>query len=91
MGDPFTARNFGWSESSGLEVSSGRFVEESDSDSLDSEDNEAPFARHGHVLEADHENVDMQRGFWSHCAFGFILDYRKFSIAYLQQLISSAW
>ena len=91
MGDPFAARNFGWSESSGSEVSSGLFIEESDSDSLVSEDDEAPFARHGPVLDADHENVDMQCEFWSHCAFGFILDYKKFSIAYPQQLINSAW
>ena len=90
-GDPFAARNFGWSESSGSEMSSGPFIEESDSVSLVSEDDEAPFARHGPVLESDHENVDMQCEFWSYCAFGFILDYRKFSIAYLQQLINSAW
>ena len=91
MRDPFAARNFGWSKSSGSEVSSSPFIEESKSDSLGSEDDEAPFARHGPVLKADYENVDMQRGFWSHCAFGFVLDYRKFSIAYLQQLINSAW
>ena len=91
MRDPFAARNFGWSKSSGSEVSSSPFIEESKSDSLGSEDDEAPFARHGPVLEADYENVDMQRGFWSHCAFGFVLDYKKFSIAYLQQLINSAW
>ena len=85
IGDPFT------SKSSGSEVSSGPFIEKSDLDSLGSEVNDAPFARHGPILEADPENVDMQRGFWRHCAFGFILDYRKFSIAYLQQLINSAW
>ena len=90
MRDPFAACNFGWSKSSGSEVSSGPLIEESKSDSLGSEDDEAPFARHGPVLEADHENVDMQREFWSHFAFGFVLDYRKFSIAYLQQLINSA-
>lgn len=72
-------------------MSSKPFIEESNFDSLVSEDGEAPFARHGPFLEADPENVDMQQEFWSHCAFGFILDYRKFLISYLQQLINSAW
>ena len=67
------------------------FFKEFDSDSLVNEDGEALFARHGSVLEADLENVDMQQEFWSHYAFGFVLNYRKFSISYLQQLINSAW
>nr|POF00652.1 hypothetical protein CFP56_26220 [Quercus suber] len=31
----------------------------------------------------------MQRLFWGQCALGFVLDYRKFSVAYLQHLIRS--
>lgn len=61
--DPFATRNFGWFESSRSEVSFGPFIEESDSDSHVSVDDEASFARHEPVLKADHENVDMQREF----------------------------
>lgn len=42
-------------------------------------------------MEADPKSIHMQRLFWTQCAFGFVLDYRKFSIAYLQQLIWFAW
>ena len=91
MGDHFAACNFGWSEISGSEVSSGPFIKEFDSNSLVNEDGEALFARHGSVLVADLENVDMQQEYCSHCAFGFVLNFRKFSISYLQQLINSAW
>ena len=91
MGDHFAACNFGWSEISGSEVSSGPFIKEFDSNSLVNKDGEALFARHGSVLVADLENVDMQQEYCSHCAFGFVLNFRKFSISYLQQLINSAW
>ena len=60
-------------------------------DSQSSDELEAPFARHGPLLEADPESFHMQRLFWSQCTLGFVLDYRKFSIAYLQHLIHSAW
>ena len=50
-------------------------MEEFDASSQESEGSEASFARHGPVLEADAENLHMQRDFWSHCAIGFILDY----------------
>ena len=33
----------------------------------------------------------MQRDFWSLCAIGFILDYRKFSTSHLQHTIDAAW
>ena len=83
MGDHFAACDFGWFESSGSNVSTSLFVEEFDSASQNSDDGETPFVRHGPVLKVDPENVDMQREFWSHCAIGFILDYRKFLISYL--------
>ena len=73
------------------DVSTSPFVEESDSASQASEDEETPFARHGPVLEAGFENIDMQRDFWSPCVISFILDYRKFSISNSQQLINNAW
>ena len=73
------------------DVSTSLFVEESDLASQASEDEEPPFARHGPVLEAGFENIDMQRDFWSPCVISFILDYRKFSISYSQQLINNAW
>lgn len=33
----------------------------------------------------------MQRDFWSQCAIGFILDYRKFFVPHLQLIINIAW
>lgn len=43
-----------------MSVSTGPFVEESDSTSQTGEDGETPFVRHGPIREADHENIDMQ-------------------------------
>ena len=34
--------------------------------------------RHGPLLEVDPDSVHMQHLFWSQCAIGFVLDYRKF-------------
>lgn len=48
-------------------------------------------ARHGPLLEADTEELTNQCEFWGHCAIGFILDYRRFSVSHLQHLISVAW
>nr|POE45905.1 hypothetical protein CFP56_54203 [Quercus suber] len=91
MGDLFPTREFGWTESNGSEVSGGPFVEESNAPSQANEGKETPFARHELVLEADAENINMQRDLWSHCAIGFILDYRKFLVHRLQMVINSAW
>ena len=91
MGDPSVNRVFAWTESSGSDVSADPFADDSDLDSQSSDELEAPFARHGPLLEADPESIHMQRLFWSQCTLGFVLDYRKFSIAYLQHLIRSAW
>ena len=90
MGDQFPAREYGWTESSGSDISVGPFTEDSDASSQTSDEFESLFARHGPVLEADTENLNMQRDFWSHCAIGFLLDYRKFSAHHLQQIIKSA-
>ena len=91
MRDQIPAREYGWTESSGSDISVGPFTEESDDSSQFSDGYETPFARHGPVIEADTENLNMQREFWNHCAFGFLLDYRKFSVHHLQQIINSAW
>ena len=91
IGDPSVNRDFAWTKSSGSDVSADPFAEDSDLDSQSSDDLEAPFARHGPLLEANPESIHMQRLFWSQCTLGFVLDYRKFSIAYLQHLIRSAW
>ena len=91
MGDQIPAREYAWTESSGSDISVGPFTEESDDSSQFNDGYETPFARHGPVIEADTENLNMQREFWNHCAFGFLLDYRKFSVHHLQQIINSAW
>lgn len=91
MGDHITIREFEWTESNGLDVSGGPFAVDSDSSSQNSDAKETPFTRHGPMIEADPDSVDMQRDFWSHFAIGFILDYRKFLVPYLQQVINTAW
>ena len=91
MDDPILSREFGWTESSESDVSDDPLADEVDSDFQSSEEDEVPFARHGPLLEADTEELSMQREFWGHCAIGFILDYRRFSVSHLQHLISSAW
>ena len=72
-------------------MSADPFVDNSCLYSQSSDDLEAPFARHGPLLEANLNSIHMQHLFWTQCALGFVLDYRKFSIAYLQHLICSAW
>ena len=66
-------------------------MEEFDASSQESKGSEVPFARHDPVLEANVKNLHIKRDFWSHCAIGLILDYRKFSVHHLQQIINSAW
>jgi|UniRef100_A0A2N9F2J8 hypothetical protein len=51
----------------------------------------APLARHGPVIQANSEDVAIQREYWHMCAIGFLLDYRRFSMPHLQQLINNAW
>ena len=59
----FTAREYGWTESSDSEVSAELFVDEVKSDLQSSEGEEIPFAWHGPVLKADLEEINMQRNF----------------------------
>ena len=67
------------------------FADEVESNLHSSDDEEIPFARHGLVIEPDHEEVTIQQDFWGLCAIGFILDYRKFFVNHLQQIINKTW
>ena len=91
MEDYFTAREYDWIESNDSKVNSELFADEIETDPQSSEGEEVPFARHGPVLEVDPKEINMQHDFWGSCAIGFILDYRKFSIAHLQHIINVVW
>jgi hypothetical protein len=51
----------------------------------------APLARHGPVLRANPADVTIQQEYWINCAIAYLLDYRKFSVRHLQQIIDSTW
>uniref|UniRef100_A0A2N9F2D4 Uncharacterized protein n=1 Tax=Fagus sylvatica TaxID=28930 RepID=A0A2N9F2D4_FAGSY len=51
----------------------------------------APLARHGPVIQANSEDIAIQREYWHMCAIAFLLDYCRFSVSHLQQLINDAW
>uniref|UniRef100_A0A7N2MRR8 Zinc knuckle CX2CX4HX4C domain-containing protein n=1 Tax=Quercus lobata TaxID=97700 RepID=A0A7N2MRR8_QUELO len=91
MDDPIDPRELGWTESSESGVNDDLFAEEIESYYQSSEDEEVPFARHKTILEADPEELSAQHDFWSSCAIGFILDYRRFSVSHLQHIIDAAW
>ena len=63
MDDPILSREFGWTESSESDVSDDPFANEVDFDFQSSEEDKVPFARHGPLLEADIEELCMQREF----------------------------
>lgn len=79
----FTAREFGWIESSDSEVSAELFANEIESDYRSSDDEDVSFARHEPTKEVDLDDALAQRDFWSRCAIGFILDYKKFFVDHL--------
>lgn len=85
------AREYGWTDSSDSNVSEDLFAKELESHLLSSEDDEVLFARHGPVVEPDLEDVALQRDFWNCCAIGFLLDYRKFLVHYMQYIVTNAW
>lgn len=89
MDNNIAPRDVGWTDSSDSDINSDLLDEELESDLLPSDEDEVPFARHGPVVELDSEDVVAQKEFWNHCAIGFLLDYRKFSVPRLQQLINS--
>ena len=70
MDDPSVNRDFARIESSGSDVSADPFADESDLYSQSSDDIEAPFARHGPLLEVDLDSIHMQRLFWTQSALG---------------------
>ena len=78
MDDNIAPREVGWTDSSDSDIISNLFTEELESNLLPSEEEEVPFARHGLVVELDIEDLVIQKGLWSFCAIGFLLDYRKF-------------
>ena len=86
-------REFGWTESSESELSAEEY--DGDLDMAKSSNEElnlhAPFARHGPVIRANSQDLQTQREYWSMCAVAFLLDYRRFSVPHLQQLINDAW
>ena len=77
------AKEYGWTDSSDSDINDDLLEEELGSDLLSSNEDEIPFARHGPIVVPDLEEVSIQRDFWSSCAIGFILDYRKFSVNHL--------
>ena len=83
MDDPFNPREIGWTESSESSFSNDLFADEVELELQTSNEEELPFARHGPILEADPEELSNQRDFWTSCAIGFILDYRRFSVSHL--------
>jgi len=91
MDDFFNAREYGWTESSNFDISIDPLADDLESDSGSNGDNEVPFAWHGPLIEVDPSDLSNQREFWGNCAIGFILDYRKFSMGYLQHIINFAW
>lgn len=89
MDNKIAPRDVEWTDSSDSDINSDLLDKELESDLLPSDEDEVPFARHGPVVEPDSEDVVAQKEFWNHCAIGFRLDYRKFSVPRLQQLINS--
>ena len=78
MDDNIAPREVGWTDSSNSDIILDLFTEELESNLLPSEEEEVPFVRHGLLVELDLEDLVIQRDFWSCCAIGFLLDYRKF-------------
>lgn len=62
-----------------------------DASSNDELELHAPLARHGPILRANPADVTSQREYWINYAIAYLLDYRKFSVRHLQQIIDSAW
>jgi hypothetical protein len=92
MDNNIQEREFGWTESS----ESNDSLEEYDGDlnmaasSDDDLDLHAPLARHGPIIQANSEEIAIQREYWHMCAIAFLLDYCRFSVPHLQQLINDA-
>lgn len=59
MDNPFNFRDFGWTESSGSDSRADLFADEVESDFHPGDGEEIPFARHGPVVEPDHDEVSI--------------------------------
>ena len=70
MEEPSVTRDFAWTESSGSDASAEPFTDDSDRSSQISDDLDAPFARHGPLLEADPDSIHMQRLFGDSVQWG---------------------
>lgn len=90
MDNNIEVREYGWTDSSDTKYSRDMSTEEMESNLLSSDD-EIPFARHGHIIRPDQDDVVAQREFWNRCAIRFLLDYRKFSVSFFQNIINAAW
>lgn len=84
MDNNISPSDVGLTDSSNFDIKSDLLDEELELKLLPSDEDEAWFAKHWMVVEPDIEDVVAQREFWNHCAIGFLLDYRKFSIPRLQ-------
>ena len=91
MDDNIVSREYGWTDSNDIDYSFDLAVEEMESNMISSDEEETPFARHGPYIRLDADDVVVQRAFWECCAIGFLLDYRKFFVRYLQTIINAAW
>ena len=90
MDDNIVSREYGWTDSNDIDYSVDLATEEMESDLILSDEEETPFARHGPHIRLDANDVVVQKAFWERCAIGFLLDYRKFSVRYLQTIINAA-
>ena len=63
MDNYFIVREYGWTESSDSKVNVELFVDKVESDLQFNEGEEIPFVRHGPMLEADLEEINMQCDF----------------------------
>ena len=91
MADSFTAKEYGWIESSDSKINIELFTNEIEFNYRSSDDEGVPFPQHGPVVVADPSELSNWKDFWSNFAIGFILDYIKFSGGHLQHIINATW
>lgn len=89
MDDNIVSKEYGWIDSNDIDYSVDFAAKEMESDLILGDEEETPFARHGPHIRLDADDVVVQKAFWEHCAIGFLLDYRKFSMRYLQTIINA--
>lgn len=87
--DFISTKEFGWTDSSSSELSLEDLDRELNQDIF--EDPKTPIAKHDLIIDAVPMEIEHHRQFWYHCALGFILDYRRFTVHHLQQTLNNAW